>query len=178
MNNQLVKKEKEYPFTFFPEEAFNKEQVVSLIVSSYEMEITAGLSVVQPHLLSLKDAYAVTLGKIGRIVHLNEEHEDLFFDVKLNEFIRDLAIEFNYDLPKVLVEFIKRTSVGINVSSDVTSEFEKDIKKVFDIERMFYLDTRVPYDTIRYFKNDKEPDPFNEKVINKLFRNMPVVSVW
>ena len=178
MNLPLIMRKKEYPFVYFPEEAFYKEQVVALVCQSYEYEIEGGALVVQPQTLSIRDVYSITLGKIGRIVHLYEDHEDMFYDGRLNDFIRDLAVEYNNDLIKVLEEFMRRSAFGIALTSDMSKAFEQDIKKVFETENMFYLDTKVPYDSLYFFHKEGELAPFCDENIDKVFRNLPIVRVW
>ena len=175
---QLITRKDGYPFVYFTEKAFRKEQVVSLITKTYELELEAGVTpIAQPHNTAMRDTFLLLLGKVGRIVHLGEDHVDLFFAHSTNEYIRELAIDYNNDLIQV-TEQLMASGIAIGADKAMMDAFEQDIKTVYDTEYMFYLDSAIPYDSMRFFAKEGDPSPFCEANIRRFFRNIPFVRVW
>lgn len=172
----LINRNEDYPFKFFTESAFHKEQVVGYITHAYE-ELTHQETVMRPNSISHKDIRTFTLGKIGRIVKLGEDHYDLFFDESHNEYIRQLAEKHNGDLLKVTDEYLEIGSF-MSVSNDMAKLFEHDIRTVFERENMFYLNSSIPFDSLWFFQQEGQVAPFCEENLNKLFMNIPIVRVW
>ena len=177
--NQLMVNDNGYPFLCFPENAFHKGMVVTLVSRSYEKEIGSGKTPVpQPHIVAMSDIFLVTLAKIGRIVHLGEDHNDLFFDSAANEAIREKAAKYNNDLIRVTKEYMLMSKGGLPADLETFNMFEADIKKVYDSEHMFYLDSSIPYASMQYLRTEGEESPFSEENIRKFFRNIPIGRVW
>ena len=175
--NYLRKRGEDFPFEFFVEEAFYTEQVVGYIVDAYYQITEFKNEIIRPQGISHRDLFTFTLGKIARIVHLGEDHIDLFFRRQDNDYIRELADECNGDLIKTTEKFQEMGS-WITIGNEMGELFEKDIKAVFDMEYMFYLDSSIPYDSLWFFRRDGEMAPFAEDNIKRLFKNVPIVSVW
>lgn len=173
--NHLTNRNQGYPFSFFTEKAFHREQVINYIVEAYT-QLSHHYPVIQPNTISHRDHFTFTLGTIGRIVKLEEDHYDLFFGEWENERIRELSQHHNGDLIKVAEDFLEQGSVSLGAEKLML--FEKDIKTVFEMENIFYVDSDIPYDSMLYLRRSGDGHPFSEENFKKIFRNFPLVQVW
>lgn len=172
----LINRNDDYPFKFFTEAAFHKEQVAAYIVQAYA-ELTEIETVMRPNSISHRDTFTFTLGKVGRIVKLGEDHYDLFFDETHNDLIRHLAEKHNGDLIRVTEEYMD-IGMPISISNEMAKLYEEDIRTLFLRENMFFLDSSVPFDSLWFFQKEGEVSPFCEENVNKIFKNIPIVRVW
>lgn len=174
--NYLRKKNDDFPFVFFTKEAFHRDQVIGYIAETYAQITEQKGGIIYPNLIAYKDLFTYNLAKIARIVKLGENHYDLFFDDDDNDLIRELAQENNGDLIRTTEEFMNQSRF---LSQDNESQklFAQDIQTAFESENMFYLAGSVPYESLWFFR-DTDTVPFSEENVKRLFRNMPIVSVW
>ncbi|MED4068697.1 hypothetical protein [Priestia megaterium] len=171
--------ESKYPFLFFPEEAFHVGQVINYVTNSYVNVLEqTNCEVVTPNNISMRDKYITTLGTVGRIVKLRENHVDLFHTESHNTIIRDLAVKYDGDLARVTLDFMKREALAVELTNEQRELLNHDIRVAFNAARIFYLDSEEPYHSLQFMNGQDGGSVFTEQNVKKLFRNIPIKEVW
>lgn len=172
METQLVT-QKEFPYAFFPKEGFEEEIIFHYAWEVYELgnerygEDGIGLC-------SMRNPWFYSLGLLGRIIHLKEDYNGIFFGGSdNNEYIRQMHEEMNGDI----IELNNRFMIG-EMKPEYDKLYNRDIAASLNRMAIFFLNSTTPLSSILLFSNDLDIHPFSKKGIQGLFRHIPLQRVW
>ena len=170
MSNYFIKRTDEgYPYNFFTEAAFHEGQVMNMIMQAYE-HLTPKEEVLSPKVLMYREPSLTLMGQIGRIVKLNENYEDLFFDYEMNDKVRELSELYNGDLIKVKDALAARNvAFSLSLTEDL---LEEDIRTCLERHNVFYLDHEEPYQYLQYGEER------SILYLSHCLKNIPIKRVW
>lgn len=186
MTHQLRTMDEGYPYLFFTEKAFHREQVTNYITGRY-IDLAEYFS--ERDIFSLGDiqSHAVDLFKLGvfaRISVLEESmNEGFMWDESMDVVVRQFCEETNGDLMRAVERFEKFYST-FPMNPTYRQLFEHDIQKALDTKKVFHFSLDIPFDSLWYFahKISKDADfdghPLAPENINRTLRHIPLIRVW
>lgn len=172
--NQWIMDGLNYPYVFFNEKAFSRQEVLNLTYELYE----------EVHKRQRRPVHAVgtlsacglplyELGYIGNICKGNEGCDDKAY------YIRELYDACDQDLFKTRDEYFNERMFVLDEKQ--MNLMKEDIAKALLTQRVFYINSDVEELEWFYsqdFRAYRGPHPHSEKGLDKYFSNIPVGRVW
>lgn len=162
-----ITKEK-YPYHFFKESAFHAGHVENILAQTYVEYSQRGI-VSASHLSQNPELYL--LGSLSNIM----DKEEVLNEDSFEGYLQNLCHEFNGDLWKV-VDTLGSQGYMMSMSPEYMELLERDIRVAFNRMNMFHL-RAGSYETLTFFAKQSS-HPYSEKMLDKLFANIPIVRTW
>jgi hypothetical protein len=177
----------DYPFNYFNERAFSKEQVCEYAYQAYEHSVGSYYEdcVVSSGLIS-SNHNLYTLGLYGRICTLDEVHDPGIFSGYTPEDYSQHVIDLHNYCGGDYMEMLDY-SIGNMTSTDRDKQelLRQDIAMALNMQHVFLMNTEFTYHSmfsfLDKFMKDEELEghhPFIKENKNKIFYNIPIIEVW
>lgn len=178
--NQLSK-DYSYPFMFFNQAAFPKEQVLEHVYTTYEYASQGyyeDLPVCTGKIA--RNSYLYFLAMYGRISTLNEVYDIGRISGWHPEHFANAVIDLYEQCDGDFVEMMEYTPEMFSYDETVLEYLRYDIAKALDEQHVFFVNSEIDYHALVSMKDyyDIDGHPFAKENADKLFRNIPIVRVW
>lgn len=178
--NQLSK-DYSYPYLYFNQAAFPKEEVFEHINTVYEYESHGyyeGFPISSGKIS--RNSYLYFLGMYGRICTLDEVYDIGPISGWHPEHFTNAILDLHERCDGDFVAMMEYTPDMYQVDQETTDKLRGDVAKALDEQHVFFVNSEIDYHALVSMREyyDIDGHPFAKENIDKLFRNIPIVRVW